>query len=358
MCSPVKKSVQVKPLTREHPLFAERGLLQEILILANNLPAAATNRKFWQENAIQRKWRNFTWDPMPLVSSALSSDQPNPKSSKEAEALQKKLVPWSAIKMPSTMAFYPSTLELLEESLQLDSSRSLLAIWKVLSAKLRNAPKLEDSGAIRNWFLTNPAELAEVNDLDLKDLDLKILPLEFCSAAFTNLKRLNLARNQLKALPYNFGREWKKLQWISLDDNLLEALPNDFAWYWPQLTSLWISSNKLKSLPDTLGKNNPMLRWILADHNSLESVPAGLNKMQKRNFGIRKNPVEISILPPEFFTAKKVGKQKVQKGRECATTHLLSTLALTAFAAYAINWKAAVAGCALYLIKRYWSTYP
>jgi Leucine-rich repeat (LRR) protein len=280
-------------------------------------------------------------------------------------------VPRGMAKYPKPFLIYffienPLSLELIRQSQeatrlaltpleQSESDRNLELLWPQLckQAKLPYTAPMT-STQIKAMLKENADIFQNVEYLDLTNLKLTMIPEEFSSLPLIRLVTLNLANNELRTLPNNFGHQWKKFRCLFIESNRLEHLPEDFGIYWREdFRHLYLSDNQLKNLPvyfgvawistlSSLSLLNNQIQQLPADYRflhferSLEGNPLG-----------KKSPPEPKpvIAPPQT--------KPPQLHRSNTMLHLASTVALGLLASSIIGTKWAVAAAAIYLAHKY-----
>ena len=138
--------------------------------------------------------------------------------------------------------------------------------------------------------------LAKLASLDVSECGLKNAPLWV--ADYAGLKELYLVRDELTALPDDYGK-LVQLRYLNLDGNRFEKLPGVVA----KLTGLkWLrlNENKLTELPADLSALRD-LRRIYLKRNQLPAVPPALEALKTlEDIALDYNPIaEV----PQWLTA-------------------------------------------------------
>jgi Leucine-rich repeat (LRR) protein len=112
--------------------------------------------------------------------------------------------------------------------------------------------------------------------LELGKNKLTALPAEI--GAFRNLQILLVSRNRLTTLPTTIG-QLQSLVNLDLDYNRLEALPAEIGRL-RELRKLYVNKNQLTALPTTIGELQE-LRSLYVTSNQLTALPTTIGELQK-----------------------------------------------------------------------------
>ncbi|MCO5580580.1 hypothetical protein L7F22_034450 [Adiantum nelumboides] len=120
---------------------------------------------------------------------------------------------------------------------------------------------------------------------------------------FTNIRSLDLSKNQLKELPSSIG-ELDKLEVFDLQSNQLAYLP-DAIGFLEKLKYLNLSGNMLVNLPDSIGGCRNLLE-LNVGFNQLQRLPTqiGLDLQSLQNLCLHSN--RLTCLPPSICELKQL----------------------------------------------------
>lgn len=138
---------------------------------------------------------------------------------------------------------------------------------------------------------------------------LTAFPTEIFDLADT-LEVLDLSRNQLNALPDDFGR-LKKLKILFCSENLFTVLPEVLA-DCPQLDIVGFKSNIIETVP---GKAlNANIRWLILTNNRISEIPATIgncHRMQKLMLAGN----QLTYLPVELSQCRNLSLLRISANR-------------------------------------------
>lgn len=149
--------------------------------------------------------------------------------------------------------------------------------------------------------------LSKIEDILLAGNDIKKLP---SNIGCLRCESLNLAKNQLSALPKSFA-EMKQVKYLIFYENDFKAIPEDlagfknlkhldfyknnitkipdFVGHLENLQQLFLSFNKIDVIPDTL-RNLKRLKYFYIHHNELHFLPEWITEMDSiERFGVGYN---------------------------------------------------------------------
>eukprot|EP00955_Chlamydomonas_euryale_P112981 366182-Chlamydomonas_euryale.AAC.2 len=122
------------------------------------------------------------------------------------------------------------------------------------------------AGADSKWW-----EVTELSKLDLSRNQLKALPDRL--GALSTLTHLDVSHNALQGL-FSSLPTLDGLKLLNLEANRLIGLPDAVASL-PHLVVLQVGDNRLRHLPDRLGYEQKILATVLCQKNTLEELPKG-----------------------------------------------------------------------------------
>ncbi len=151
----------------------------------------------------------------------------------------------------------------------------------------------------RNQLRALPATVGKLQFLERLDVygnQLEILPDEVCNLLCMN--RLDLYHNALVALPTNIGK-LENLQWLGLNHNQLTSLPASVT-NLQKLEGLYCTDNELTAFPESLSALGN-LQYLYLSRNQLCALSTSVGKMQSlRWLGLGGN--QLTTLPEELFS--------------------------------------------------------
>jgi len=124
------------------------------------------------------------------------------------------------------------------------------------------------------------------------------------------LEMLDLSRNQLSALPADFGR-LKRLKILFCSENLFTVLPEVLA-DCPELDMVGFKSNSIETVPAKA--LNPNLRWLILTNNRIGNIPAEIGKchrMQKLMLAGNR----LTSLPEEMSQCRNLSLVRIAANR-------------------------------------------
>lgn len=164
------------------------------------------------------------------------------------------------------------------------SIRADIARSNKLELKAVPEPTYTEHGGLQDW--------------ELRECGICFLPDSFCQLRFQG--RLDLSRNQLKALPAGFCLIRVK-QTLDLSHNMLQELPEEFGTISVHST-INLSYNCLQALPETICRLYCFGDLILSN-NGLEKLPANFGSINVQH-SLRLSNNQIRSLPDSFIKLK------------------------------------------------------
>ncbi|MBS4168650.1 leucine-rich repeat domain-containing protein [Parachlamydia sp. AcF125] len=131
----------------------------------------------------------------------------------------------------------------------------------------------------RNQLTVLPTTIGQLTRLQLLDLGTnQLTALSDTIGQLSGLKVLYLSQNELTVLPDTIG-QLSQLQYLNLDKNQLTALPDTIGQL-SELKALYLSQNELTVLPDTIGQLS-QLQHLNLDKNQLTALPDTIGQLLK-----------------------------------------------------------------------------
>ncbi|XP_067305915.1 malignant fibrous histiocytoma-amplified sequence 1 [Pseudorasbora parva] len=144
--------------------------------------------------------------------------------------------------------------------------------------------------------ITGISELTNLKELNLSRNEITDFPSEI--RGLRQLETLYLSQNSIKTIPENVFPSLGKLNFLKLSTNRLEMLPNDLS-RCQDLTYLNLSNNCLKNLDPVVGLSR--LKELYVERNKLAELPGllfqnrSLNQFKANGNPLRKPPAEVCV---------------------------------------------------------------
>lgn len=206
---------------------------------------------------------------------------------------------------PTYLGLSTETLDLAMQTPAFSEARDTMVVWNRIRTDSGDEPwqnftsgdaVIEESYKFYSWLKHNEVWYLSLNNLNLTSFPRAIF-------ALSNLRALNLYRNQLKNLPKDIGR-LSHLEVLGLGDNQLTELPVSLFGL-TRLTYLGLSGNRLKEIPDFIKRMSQLRRLFISD-NPLSSFPPVVLKLSElEELGLA--GLQIATLPTELGALKKLG---------------------------------------------------
>ncbi len=189
----------------------------------------------------------------------------------------------------------------IEEKIQKDKDRKLLAIWEKLPIPQEVKEDIQgDVARVREWLTAHPI-FNNVLDLNLSKLGLTEIPQEFTALQFPELRKLKLNNNRIREIPQGWLQRHPMLSRIEISFNEIEIIPEGFLQFCPKLTNISLYKNKIRgAIPATFCRRVENLFTLDLSKNQIESLPDNFLINSKRLQTINLMNNQLRTIPTGF----------------------------------------------------------